>query len=62
MQIRIESKLGTRLWTHQARIDDGVFSLNLSNANELDIVEECITCIYIYIMVLIVHSFSSISY
>ena len=32
----IESKLSTRLWTHQDRKDNGVFSLNLSNANGLD--------------------------
>ena len=46
MQVMIESKLGTRLWTHQDGIDNGVFSLNLSNVNELDIVDVLIACIY----------------
>ena len=42
----MESKLGTKLWTHQDRIDNGIFSLNLSHANELDIVDVLIACIY----------------
>ena len=45
MQVMIDSKLGTRLWTHQERTDNGVFSLNLSSANGLDI-NILIVCIY----------------
>lgn len=37
MQIRIGRELGTTFWTHQDRIDMEYFSLNLSNANGLDI-------------------------
>ena len=36
MKVKLEIKLGTRLWT-QDRIDNGVFSLSLSNPNGLDI-------------------------
>ena len=51
----IESKLGTRLWTHQDRIDNGIFSLNLSNADGLDIVDVLIACIYcIYLLYLLI--------
>ena len=46
MQLRIENKLGTRLWTHQDWIDNGAFSPKLSNANRLDIVDVLIACIY----------------
>ena len=45
MQIKIRSELGTTFWTHQDRIDDGVFSLILSNANGLDTVDVLIVCI-----------------
>ena len=38
MQVRIENELGATLWTHKVRID-GVFSLDLSNVNGLDIVD-----------------------
>ena len=46
IQVMLESKLGTRLWNHQDRIDNGVFCLNLSNANGLDIVDVLIACIH----------------
>ena len=39
MQVMIENKLGTQLWTHQGRIDNGVFSRNFSNVNELGIID-----------------------
>lgn len=44
IQVRIESELGITLWTHQDRIDNGVFSLNLPNASVLDIVNVILTC------------------
>ena len=53
IQVRIESELGTKLWTHQDRIDNGVFSLTLPEANALD--TECNSYLTI---VLIVYSFS----
>ena len=43
IQVRIESKLDTQLWIHQDRTDNGVFSLNLSNANGLDSVNTILT-------------------
>ena len=51
IQVRIESELGTTLSTHQDRIDNGGFSLNLSNANGLDIINIIITCIYLYVVI-----------
>ena len=48
----IESKSYTKLWTHQDRIDNGVFSLNLPNANGLDIVS--VTFLFCFL----IHSFS----
>ena len=42
----VESKLGTRLWTHQDRLDNEVFSLYFSNANGLDIVNVFIASMY----------------
>ena len=48
MQVRMRSELGTRLWTHQDRMDNEIFSnLNLSNVNGLDIVDVLIASIYI---------------
>ena len=46
MQIRVESELGMTLFTHQDRTDNGVFSLNLSNAYGLDIANVILDCIY----------------
>ena len=46
IQVMIESKLGIRLLIYQDRKDNGVFPLNLSNANELDIVDVFTACIY----------------
>lgn len=46
MKIRIEIKLGTILWTHQDGTDNEVFSLYLSNVNELDIVDKLTVYIY----------------
>ena len=46
MQVMVESKLGTRLWIHQGRLDNEVFSLYFSNANGLDIVNILITSMY----------------
>ena len=61
IQAMIETKLGSRLWTNQERIDNGVFSLTLSNANGLDIVDvltACIYCIYLlYIVFYISYAF-----
>ena len=57
IQAMIETKLGSRLWTNQDRIDNGVFSLTLSNANGLDIVDiltACIYCIYLPYLLYIV--------
>ena len=59
MQVRIESELGTKYWTHHGRIDSGVFSLTLPNANELDIVNVIIACMHVYIIIeLIVYDFT----
>ena len=33
IQVRIESELGIKLLTHQGRVNNGIFSLNLPNAN-----------------------------
>ena len=49
MQVRIQSELGVKLWTHQDRIDDGGLSLNLPNTNELDIVTVVFLPVYICI-------------
>lgn len=51
MQVRKECDLGTELWTHQNKIDNGAFSLNLPNANKLDIVFVILTCLYLYIVI-----------
>ena len=47
-QGKVERELGTTLWIHQDRRDNGGFSLNLSNASGLDIVDVIIS-VYIYI-------------
>lgn len=51
MQIRIEGKLDTILWIHKDRIDNGIFSLNLPNANGLDIY--CLCILYIVIVLIV---------
>ena len=42
-QVMIESELGTKLWTHQDRIDNRVFSPIVPNTNELNIVSIILT-------------------
>lgn len=58
MQMRLENGLGATLLTHQDRLDNGIFCLNLSNAGELDIANVIIAqvCLYI-VIVLIIYSF-----
>lgn len=41
--VMIEDKLSTKVWTPQENIDNGVFSINLPNTNELDIVNVMLT-------------------
>lgn len=53
MQIKIESELCTKYWTHHDRIDSGVFSLTLPNANELNIVNVIFTCMHVYIIIVL---------
>ena len=56
MQIRIEGKLGItlRIHHHQDRIDNEVFSLNLSNAYGLDIVNVIYCHVYLFIVTLLI--------
>lgn len=50
--------VGTTLWIHQYVIDNGVVSLNLSNANGLDIANIIIASPYLHIVIVpIVYSF-----
>ena len=39
----VEGKLGREVWTHQDRINNGVFSPNMPNTNGLDIVNVILT-------------------
>ena len=43
VKVRIENKLGTKLWIYEDRIDNEVFSMNLPNANGLNIVNVILT-------------------
>lgn len=36
--VMIKDKLGTEVWTSQAKINNEIFSLNLQNTNGLEIV------------------------
>lgn len=58
IQVRMQSELDT-FWTHQDRINNGVFSLNLSNDNRLDILM-LILPVYICRVVLIVYNFTTL--
>ena len=42
------SELAKTLWNDQDKIDNGIFSLNLSTANGSDVVNVTITWIYSY--------------
>lgn len=53
MQIRIESQLNTKIWTHQDRIKIGLFSLIVSNANGMEIFKVILVCIDLYVFILI---------
>lgn len=49
MVMQIKSKF-SRLWPHRDRIDDGVFFLNLSHANGLDIVNVVIPFMKLFLV------------
>ena len=39
----IKDKLGTELWIHEEKINNGIFSPNMQNTNGLDIVNVILT-------------------
>lgn len=52
MQIMTENELVQQFGLHQVVIDNGIFNLNLSNANGLNIVYICI-CVLLLLYIII---------